>query len=137
MSFAAGLALFLLPRAIVLRLLLWSSRAPASVHLAGLLQGSPSGAARDAGRELVWHMHWRSEFWGVALLTYWGFLDLTITYLLAPATIVSAPVILYNQMHSGKNAILSAMTLLTVLVPALLFVFASAARRFVFRWFCR
>src|SRR5579872_3009328 len=124
-------------RAIVLRLLLWSSDQTAGVHVAWLLGRSPDSAIRRAARELIWHAQLRREFWSLALLTYWAYLDLTVAYLLAPATIVSAPVLLYNQMHLGKNAVLSAMTLLAVLVPALLFVLASAARPFLFRWFRR
>ncbi|HLJ11079.1 MAG TPA: hypothetical protein VKU82_07815 [Planctomycetaceae bacterium] len=137
LSYAAGLSLFLLPRAIVLRLLLWSSDQTAGVHVAWLLGRSPDSAIRRAARELIWHAQLRREFWSLALLTYWAYLDLTVAYLLAPATIVSAPVLLYNQMHFGKNAVLSAMTLLAVLVPALLFVLASAARPILFRWFRR
>ncbi len=136
-ALASGLTLFLLPRAIILRLLLSTSRRREGAHLAALLATSPARAARGAARELQWQLQWRSEFWSVALLTYWGFLDLTIAYLLAPVTIVSAPVMLYNQMHFGKNAVLSARVLLTILVPALVFVMASASRRFLFRWFWR
>jgi ABC-type Fe3+ transport system permease subunit len=135
-ALTAGLTLFLLPRGILVRVLLLS-RGREGAHLAALLGASPSRGAQAAARELAWQLRWRAEFWSVALLTYWGFLDLTIAYLLAPVTIVSAPVTLYNQMHFGKNAVLSALVLLTVSVPALLFVLASASRRFLFRWFWR
>ena len=74
-------------------------------------------------------MRWRGEFWSVALLSYWVYFDLTLAYLLAPVTIVSAPVMLYNQMHFGKNAVLSALVFLTVLVPVLILTTAAAARR--------
>ncbi len=137
LALAAGLVLFLFPRAIVLRLLLWSSRRRAGLHLAELLSKSPSKAGRDAARELNWQLKRRAEFWGVGLLAYWGYLELTIAYLLAPVSIVSAPVMLYNQMHFGKNATLSALVLLTVLVPALFFVLAAISRSFLFRWFWR
>jgi hypothetical protein len=137
LALAAGLMLFLLPRAMVLRLFLLSGCRSSGLHMAGQLRESPSARVRNSARELDWQMQWRGEFWSVALLAYWGFLDLTIAYLLAPVTIVSAPVMLYNQMHFGKNAVLSALVLLTVLVPALVFVMASAARRFLFRWFWR
>jgi hypothetical protein len=137
LGMAAALALFLLPRALVLRLMLSSSRRYGGGHAAHLLSRSPSRAVRAAARELAWQLQWRAEFWSIALLTYWAYLDLTIAYLLAPETIVSAPVTLYNQMHFGKNAVLSALVFLTVLVPALVFVFASASRRFLFRWIWR
>jgi ABC-type spermidine/putrescine transport system permease subunit II len=136
-ALASGLTLFLLPRAIVVRLLLSLSRGREGAHLAALLGESPSRGGQAAARELAWQLRWRAEFWSVALLTYWGFLDLTIASLLAPVTIVSAPVTLYNQMHFGKNAVLSALVFLTVSVPALLFVLASALRRLLFRWIWR
>ncbi len=137
LSLGTGLVLFLLPRALLVRFLLWSSARPAGEHLARLLGESPSSAIRGTAGELSWQMHWRGEFWGVALLAYWGFFDLTTASLLAPVTIVSAPVMLYNQMHFGKNATLSALVLLTVLVPLAVFAVAAVARRLVFRWFWR
>jgi len=136
-ALALGLALFLLPRAMALRFLLWSSRRRAGAHLATLLGESSSVTVRDAGRELNWQLKRRAEFWGVGLLAYWAYLELTIAYLLAPVSIVSAPVMLYNQMHFGKNATLSALVVLTVLVPALIFVLAAISRSFLFRWFWR
>ena len=57
--------------------------------------------------------------------------------LLAPVTIVSAPVMLYNQMHFGKNATLSALVLLSVLIPLSTFLLVALARRLVFRWLWR
>jgi ABC-type spermidine/putrescine transport system permease subunit II len=130
-----GLSLFLFPRAVMVRLLLSARGLREGAHLAALLGASPSRTARATARELAWQLQWRGEFWSVALLAYWAYLDLTIAYLLAPVTIVSAPVMLYNQMHFGKNAVLSALVFLTVIVPALLFILASASRRLFFRWF--
>jgi ABC-type Fe3+ transport system permease subunit len=137
LALAGALAFFLLPRALVLRLMLSSSRRHEGVHVARLVGQSRGRTARATARELTWHFQWRGEFWSVALLTYWAYLDLTIAYLVAPVTIVSAPVTLYNQMHFGKNAVLSALVFLTVLVPALVFVLASASRWFLFRWVWR
>jgi ABC-type spermidine/putrescine transport system permease subunit II len=136
-ALALGLTLFLLPRAAIVQMLVSASRRREGAHLATLLGASPSRTARATARELAWQLRWRGEFWSVALLTYWAFLDLTVTYLLAPVTIVSAPVMLYNQMHFGKNAVLSALVFLTVIVPALLFILASASRRLFFHWFWR
>jgi ABC-type Fe3+ transport system permease subunit len=132
-ALALGKTFFLFPRALLLRWFLASSRRREGLHLAILLGASPGTRGRAAARELSWQLHWRGEFWCTALLSYWGFLELTIAYLLAPVSIVSAPVILYNQMHFGKNATLSARVLITVLVPAFLFVLASASRRSFFR----
>jgi ABC-type Fe3+ transport system permease subunit len=134
LSFLAGLILFLLPRAMALRYLLSSGGASAALHLAALLGESKEPPVRERSRELAWHVRWRGEFWCVALLSYWVYFDLTLAYLLAPVTIVSAPVMLYNQMHFGKNATLSALVFLTVLVPLLVFAAAAGARRLIMRW---
>lgn len=77
------------------------------------------------------------RYWSVALLSFWGYLELTVAYLLGPVTIVSVPVLLYNQMHFGKNAVLSAMTCLAVAVPALSFLGIAALRPLLYRWFRR
>jgi ABC-type Fe3+ transport system permease subunit len=137
LALMTGMVLFLMPRAVVVRLLLWSTRQTAGAHLATLLHGAPSRTVRDCAHELLWQMRWRGEIWSGALLAWWAFLDLTIVYLLAPVTIVSAPVMLYNQMHFGRNSVLSALVFLTVAVPALLFATALAGRRLLFRWFWR
>ncbi|MBI3863427.1 MAG: hypothetical protein HY290_16170 [Planctomycetia bacterium] len=137
LSFGAGLVLLLLPRALFVRFLLWSSARPAGEHLSRLMRGAPVPPVRAAGGELAWRLRWSREYWGVALLAYWGYFDLTIASLLAPVTIVSAPVMLYNQMHFGKNATLSALVLLSVLIPLATFSLVAAARRFVFRWLWR
>ena len=139
LSLTAGLILFLLPRAMALRLLLSSGNSAgpgrAGQHVATLLNSSSDPAVGERARELSWQLRWRGEFWSAALLSYWVFFDLTLAYLLAPVSIVSAPVMLYNQMHFAKNAILSALVFLTVLVPVLIFMTAAAARRLLFRWF--
>jgi ABC-type Fe3+ transport system permease subunit len=137
LALVTGMTLFLMPRAIMLRLFLCLSRQPSGLHLATLLDEAPSKTVRDAASELAWQMRWRGEIWSAALLAWWAFLDLTIFYLLAPVTIVSAPVMLYNQMHFGKNSVLSALVFLTAAVPALSFTAALAGRRFLFRWFWR
>lgn len=137
LSLTFGLVLFLLPRALFLRLAVWSTRPRTGLHLAALLGDSRSRRARNEARELAWQMNGRVEFWSLALLAYWGFLDLTIAYLLAPVTIVSTPVMLYNQMHFGKNAALSARVLVAVLLPALGFCLVCAARRPLSRWLWR
>jgi ABC-type spermidine/putrescine transport system permease subunit II len=136
LSLLAGFIVFLLPRSMALRLLL-SAGNSTGLYLATLLRESGAMPARDRARELTWRLRWRGEFWSVALLAYWAFFDLTLAYLLAPVTIVSAPVMLYNQMHFGKNAILSALVFLTVLVPVLMIVMVAAMRRFLFRWIWR
>ena len=122
------LALFLLPRVLVIQLLLRVLRPAQSVHLAKQLKQSPDAARRSAGRELLWHLRDRGHFWLAALACYWAYLDVTSATLLAPVGMATAPVRLYNLMHYGRSQALSAMTLLVVAVPILVVLLASAAR---------
>ena len=117
-----GLTLFLLPRALLVCLLLKALRDPAAAHLADLLLQSPAGVHRARGRELHWWLTVRGQVYAAALFFWWAYLDLTVTYVLAPPWLVTAPVRLYNQMHFGRNDVLSAMMLVTVAVPIVLFV---------------
>ncbi|MSR56109.1 MAG: hypothetical protein EXS05_00305 [Planctomycetaceae bacterium] len=136
-SLILGLVLFLLPRAWLVQLVVQASRRHAALHTASLLGESSDFRNRAQARELAWQMGTRGQFWSLSLLTYWGYLELTVAYLLGPVTIVSVPVLLYNQMHFGKNAILSAMTCLAVGVPVLIFLGVAALRPLVFRWLRR
>jgi hypothetical protein len=136
-SLLFGMVLFLIPRAILLRALLRNSSQPTQIHLASLLASSPVASVRGFSGELFWQLRWRREFWCIGVLAYWAFFDLTTASLLAPVTIVSAPVMLYNQMHFGKNATLSALVLLTVIVPLGLFSVAGLSRRLIYHWFWR
>lgn len=131
-----GLAAFLLPRAMIVELLWSSFRQEESTHLATMLSRSPESDRRKAATELSWQLHRRRQFWCVALVAWWGYLELTVASLLAPAAMVPATVRLYNQMHFGRNATLTAMTCLTVFVPVLL-VFAILSLRRSCRWLIR
>ena len=70
----------------------------------------------------------------MALLCYWGYLDLTIAATLSPTGMVSAPVRLYNLMHYGRSEILTTMTCGMVAVPGCLLLVLLAFRRPLFRW---
>lgn len=136
-SFLFGLFLLLMPRAALLQFVLQTIRPRTGAWLGDLLASAPDRTRRRAARELHWNLGGAAQFWSLGLLTWWGYLELTIASLLGPATIVSVPVLLYNQMHFGKYAIVSAMTCLTVIAPAVLFVLAAAGRHVLFRWLWR
>jgi hypothetical protein len=53
-----------------------------------------------------------------------AYFDLPTGQILAPAGLASAPVTLYTQMHYGRNALLTAMTLLAVAIPWTLAILA-------------
>lgn len=132
-SLICGLSLFLLPRAWLVQRILTGARPHAALHAAALLAEGSEGRRRASARELAWQMSTRGQFWLLSLLTFWGYLELTVAYLLGPVSIVSVPVLLYNQMHFGKNAMLSSMSCVAVAVPAVLFLLAAALRPLVFR----
>ena len=132
-SLVLGLTLHLLPRALLLAAVLRVADRDAARHSARLLADCGDRTRTVAAHELSWRLGGSARFWILAGLTFWGYLELTIAYLLGPTTIVSVPVLLYNQMHFGKNAVLSAMTFLAVVVPVALFIAAAALRPFIRR----
>lgn len=114
-----ALTLFLLPRALLLRLILSAIRPREAAHLAQLLRQSPRSEQRASGRELLWRSELRGQVAAVLLLCDWGYFDLTTSALLAPVGLETAPVRLYNLMHYGQSAVLSAMLCATLLLPVI------------------
>lgn len=133
----AGLVIFLLPRAFVMQLVLAARRPAEATYLANLLSRSNDAFQRTSGRELLWRSQWRPQVFGGAVVAWWAYLELTLASLLAPAAMVPATVRLYNQMHFGKNAVLTAMTCVAVLVPVLAFVAVLFSRPLLIRSFQR
>lgn len=124
-----GLGLFLLPRALLVMLILTVVRSPESDHMTKLLSRSSNAMHRDQARELQWRGSWALHFMMFVLLFFWAYSDLTIASILAPAGIVSAPVRLYNLMHYGQSAVLSAMVVATFGIPILGFGTLAFLRR--------
>ena len=121
-----ALTLWLLPRVAVLQLWLDASRPSEAIHLAEMLKGT-----RDEGRgakdksegqtpllhpspliprpsSLLWRLRDQPQFLATSLLCYWAYCDLPTAYLLAPTGMASGLVRLYNFMHFGRSAALSA-----------------------------
>ncbi len=131
------LALFLLPRAVLLEALSRLTRDLSATHLARSLRSSPDRGQRSAGRRLLWELGGFGRVCRVSLLTYWAYLDLTAGAILAPPDVVPVTARLYNLMHYGHNAALSGMALVTVAVPVAAFVALLAARSLSLRLFAR
>lgn len=111
-----GLTLSLVPRALLLQL--WLARAQTSAEfVAAQLAASGNRAQRSAGRGLRWRLIEQPRFLAVAALVYWGYLDLTLAYLLAPPGMPSGVVRLYNFMHFGRTAALSAEAAVLLVGP--------------------
>lgn len=113
-----GLTCYLFPRAWLLQL--WMTQAPSSgTMLADVLSRSPELSQRVSGRRLWQRLVLEPQLWAVGVLVWWGYLDLTMAYLLAPVSMSSGVVRLYNFMHFGRSAALSAEAAVLLLVPAL------------------
>ena len=117
------LALVLLPLAFVLKRVLELMGYRSSLHLARLLPKSLPA------RELKWRLSTSGKFWLVVLLFVWAYWDLTASAILAPIGMTPVTVRLYNLMHYGQIAALSAMTCATFAAPILLFMLALGTRR--------
>ena len=122
-----ALSLMLLPSAVVLRLALQMTRPGASLHLAMLMR--PSLAARD----LIWRLKTSGEFRAVVLLFIWAYWDLTASAILAPITMTPVTVRLYNLMHYGQTAAMSAMLCASFAAPVLVLLIIFGTRH----WWAR
>jgi len=114
-----ALMVWLLPRAALLRLWLMVTTPGESVHLAGLMASTPSnprgaepssrsGQRRGQSSALLFRLRDQPQLLAIGLLCYWAYLDLPTAYLLAPSGMTSGLVRLYNFMHFGRSAALSA-----------------------------
>lgn len=122
-----ALMLVLLPFAVVLRLLVEAWRPGSSLYLARLVGGS------RARRELVWRLKVRGQFWSAFLLFAWAYWDLTAGSILAPISMTPVTVRLYNLMHYGQTATLSAMLCVTFGAPLAMAAAVVMARRWWMR----
>jgi ABC-type Fe3+ transport system permease subunit len=117
------LGLVLLPMALVLKRVLELTGHRSALHLTTLMQKS------RAVRELIWRLNTSGKFWAMVLLFTWAYWDLTASSILAPIGMTPVTVRLYNLMHYGQIAALSAMTCSAFAAPILIFLLALGTRR--------
>jgi ABC-type Fe3+ transport system permease subunit len=117
------LGLVLLPMALVLKRVLELTGHPSALHLTTLMQKS------RAARELTWRLSTSGKFWAMMLLFVWAYWDLTASSILAPIGMTPVTVRLYNLMHYGQIAALSAMTCAAFATPIFIFLLALGTRR--------
>ncbi len=118
--------LLLLAPAALLMVLFHSLRSAEAAHAARLLLPSP--AQHRAGRRLLWDLQIQPQLWVFFLLFCLGFFDLTSASLLAPSSLTPATIFLFNLMHYGRNAALSAMVCMTVAIPVMLLAVIATGR---------
>ncbi|MBS0202408.1 MAG: hypothetical protein JSS49_05865 [Planctomycetes bacterium] len=121
LPWVVSLTVWLLPRAAILRLWLNARQDSEAIHAVKLLaMGAPGGMGIRYQRQtsaILWHLRERSQFLAVSLLCYWAYCDLPTAYMLAPSGMASGLVRLYNFMHFGRSAALSAEALLFFGIP--------------------
>ena len=146
------LIVWLLPRAALLHLWLGGTTKTESVHLAELLiqpnstssviservsptnsnTVSSSSPPRHLVATLLFRLRDQPRLLGMSLMCYWAYLDLSTAYLLAPTKMPSGLVRLYNFMHFGRSAALSAESMfffgLPVFVALAVFQFSRVWR---------
>lgn len=117
-----GQTLVVLPRALLLVLLLEITSSKAPVHSAVLLTASPVTAVRSAGDHLVWRLSRLRWLLAAAVVSHWCFWDVTIASTLRPVRFEPVVTRLYNEMHYGRTETLVAITLLSLLMPLVIFI---------------
>lgn len=122
------LVLLALPIAVLLRLLLDAHERDERLHLADLLRGSPVGAVRRSAASLRYTLRGRPRVMLVVLLFALAYFELSASAILAPVAMTPMIVRLYNMMHYGQSAALSALVALFVAVPVVAAVLALEAR---------
>ena len=123
MPLVCALGLVLLPMALVLRRVLELTGHRSAWQLTALMEKS------RAVRELNWRLNTSGKFWAMVLLFTWAYWDLTASSILAPIGMTPVTVRLYNLMHYGQIAALSAMTCAAFAAPVLIFLLALGTRR--------
>lgn len=114
-----ALLALLLPLAWLVQCLGSGATHRAGNHLALALKQAQDPAIRAASGALLRQMVWRPLALSWALLAMLAYFDLGASSLLYPSDSMPVSVALYQQMHYGRNAQLSAMTLLSMLAPTL------------------
>jgi ABC-type Fe3+ transport system permease subunit len=117
------LGLVFLPLGLVLKRVLELNGYRSALHLPALM-----GRSR-AARELTWRLSTSGKFWAVMLVFVCAYWDLTASAILAPISMTPMTVRLYNMMHYGQIAALSAMTCAAFAAPIGIFLLAWVTRR--------
>lgn len=130
-----ALAVWLMPRAVLLRLWVGMTVQTQATYVAQLLvershhlEGSQSLNAQpfsSAGPQvpssksydLLFRLRDQPHWHAIGLLCYWAYLDLSTAYLLHPSSMEPGLVRLYNFMHFGRSSALSAESLFFFGVP--------------------
>ena len=106
-----GWTLFLLPMGVVIHLAGQRLIPGASIQLAAMLRSSDSPGQARQGRRLEFVLAGLSRAMVPAVLLVWAFYEVVLGDLIAPSNMTPVAPRLYNLMHYGQSAGLSAMVL--------------------------
>ena len=123
-----ALSLILLPRAVLLQTCVPHDRRTSALHSAALLSVGTMEQRRGAHR-LDWRLRGSPRYWSYVLVCSWGYLDLMIATISAPPGMEPVVKRLYNFMHFGHIAGLSAMVCVAVATPLVLASVAALGLR--------
>jgi ABC-type Fe3+ transport system permease subunit len=126
--------LILLPLALLLRVAVVPTNPDDGVKLAEMLFAARTARARSWSSRITWYLRGRRLALAIFLLFCWGYYDLTAASLLAPSDMTPVFVRLYNLMHYGESAVLSAMVVVVMTVPILLFIASAGLWRLLSTW---
>jgi len=109
---------YLLPFTLLLRLVFQRSRPGSPDHAAKLLQQRK--ALKGYAGKLRWSLGLRNGYWLAAIAFCLAYFDVTISSILAPTAMTPLMPRLYNFMHYGQSAVLSAMIFVSFVAPVLI-----------------
>ena len=112
------LCFYVLPYTLLLRLVFQRARPGSQDHTARLLQ-QREALKRQAGI-LRWSLGLRNGYWLAAIAFCLAYFDVTISSILAPTAMTPLMPRLYNFMHYGQSAVLSAMICVAFVVPVII-----------------
>lgn len=127
-----GLSIWLLPRAVLLHIWLRAISHREGVHLAAILSKPDAARPTQGQAALLFRLRDEPQILSFGLLCYWGYLDLPTAYMLGPTGMQPGLVRLYNFMHFGRSAALSAESFVFFGLPIVLFFLGLQLRRL---WF--
>lgn len=124
---SAMILLLLIPAALI-ALLFDTGRDAQATHAAAMLLHPADAGPRRKAQRLLWDLIVRPRLWAFFLLFNLAFFELTASSLLAPSDLRPASVMLYNLMHYGRNAVLSAMVCIAAALPVMLLTLLATGR---------
>jgi ABC-type Fe3+ transport system permease subunit len=121
-----GLMVWLLPAAMLLMAVAGRLKNQPAVHTAKKLQTAPAAQVRRAGQKIQWHLVGQRRTWVILILFLLAYFELSASAILSPVGMTPVAPVLYNLMHNGQNAVMSASVILAVALSAMILFIAHS-----------